>query len=151
VEFPQSGHVTRINNVAANQTISVLESTSSPPALPGDYNQSNNVDTGDYILWRKTLGSSVAPNSGADGSGNGVVDQADYNVWKTHFDMPATSSGAHITTEALGVEPSASERTTHRRVPNVRERDLALAAFDEESMSCGIAISGHRARKIVYG
>src|SRR4029077_9844363 len=60
VEYPKSGQVTRMNNVAANQTITVLESPSSQPALTGDYNQNAKVDGSDYVLWRKTRGSSVA-------------------------------------------------------------------------------------------
>jgi hypothetical protein len=56
-----------------------------PPALPGDYNQDRSVDAADYVLWRRALGTSVAAYSGADGSGNGIVDQADHGVWQAHF------------------------------------------------------------------
>ncbi len=47
----------------------------------GDYNLNGVVDASDYVLWRKTLGTT---NPQADGSGptvgvpNGIVDQADY-------------------------------------------------------------------------
>jgi hypothetical protein len=54
-------------------------------ANEGDYNQNGIVDTADYIVWRMTLGTSVLNGTGADGSGNGVVDQADHDVWKSHF------------------------------------------------------------------
>ncbi len=53
--------------------------------LWGDYNQNGVVDTADYAVWRKTLGTGVAAFSGADGSGNGLVDQADYDLWKSRF------------------------------------------------------------------
>jgi hypothetical protein len=53
-----------------------------PPALPGDYNSNGQVDAADYVVWRKTLGQSVNPYSGADGSGNGRVDALDYSVWR---------------------------------------------------------------------
>jgi hypothetical protein len=31
------------------------------------------------------LNALVAPYTAADGSGNGTIDQADYNVWRAHF------------------------------------------------------------------
>jgi predicted outer membrane repeat protein len=72
--------------------------TLAAPAMPGDYNKSNNVDAADYVLWRKTMGSNVAAYTGADGSGNGVIDQADYDVWKANFgksrSAPTVDSGA---------------------------------------------------------
>ena len=56
----------------------------------------------DYVLWRKTLGSTT--NLEADGSGptagvpNGVVDQSDYTYWRSNFGavgIPSTpGSGA---------------------------------------------------------
>ena len=71
-----------------SHTVSVLLNDghwAAPPALPGDYNQDNHVDAADYILWRMTLGNNVARFSGADGSGNGIVDQDDYGVWRARF------------------------------------------------------------------
>jgi hypothetical protein len=55
---------------------------------PGDYNASGVVDAADYVLWRKTAGSTS--DLRADGSGpssvpDGVVNQLDYNFWKQHF------------------------------------------------------------------
>jgi hypothetical protein len=53
--------------------------------LWGDYNDNGVVDAADYVVWRKTLGAGVAAFSGADGSGNGLVDQADLDVWRSRF------------------------------------------------------------------
>jgi hypothetical protein len=53
--------------------------------LWGDYNQNGVVDAADYVVWRKSLGAGVAAFSGADGSGNGLVDQADFDVWRSRF------------------------------------------------------------------
>ncbi len=59
--------------------------------LTADYNHNGVVDTADYVLWRNTLNQNVTPGSGADGSGNGTVDQADYNLWRANF---GTHSGS---------------------------------------------------------
>ncbi len=66
--------------------------------LPGDYNSNASVDAGDYVVWRKTFGSTNNPQ--ADGSGptvgvpNGVVDQADYTFWRSNFGGVGALSGA---------------------------------------------------------
>ena len=61
--------------------------------LAGDYNHNGVVDMADYVLWRDTLNQNVTPGSGADGNGNGIVDQSDYSVWRANFGT-AAGSGA---------------------------------------------------------
>ena len=51
--------------------------------LAGDYNKNGVVDAADYVIWRDTLGSTV--DLQGDGDGNGVVTQADYFFWKVRF------------------------------------------------------------------
>ena len=51
--------------------------------LPGDYDGNGVVDTADYVVWRMNLGDTTSLV--ADGSGNHVVDQADYDVWRQNF------------------------------------------------------------------
>jgi hypothetical protein len=58
-------------------------------SLPGDYNGDGIVDAADYTVWRGTFGATAASGLAADGSGNGMVDQADYDVWKMHFGQTA--------------------------------------------------------------
>lgn len=50
--------------------------------LPGDFNGDGLVDTADYTVWRDTLGQADA---------SGVVDIDDYNIWKSNLgnSMPA--------------------------------------------------------------
>jgi T5SS/PEP-CTERM-associated repeat protein len=52
--------------------------------IDGDYNQDGIVDAADYTVWRDSLGA-TGPNLAADGDGNGIVDQADYAVWRGSF------------------------------------------------------------------
>ena len=64
------------------------------PALLGSYNNDPEVDAADYVLWRKTLGQFVGMYRGADGSGNGVIDQDDFDVWRAHFGETVLGSGS---------------------------------------------------------
>ena len=65
------------------------------PALPGDYNRDGVVDAADYVVWRKTLGTTGVPAfSGADGDGDTTIDQDDYGVWRAHFGMTVPAPGA---------------------------------------------------------
>ncbi len=52
-------------------------------SLTGDYNGNGIVDAADYTIWKDTLGSMV--DLSADGDGNGTVDAADYTVWANNF------------------------------------------------------------------
>ncbi len=51
-----------------------------PPVLPGDYNNNGVVDAADYTVWRDGLGTTYSA--------------ADYDVWKTHFGDTSPGSGA---------------------------------------------------------
>jgi hypothetical protein len=61
-------------------------------ALAGDYNANGVVDAADYTVWRDTLGSTT--DLAADGDGNTVVDAGDYTVWKSNFGAGAPGSGS---------------------------------------------------------
>ena len=74
----------RYNGFAIPNVVAVVVDNDSVASLAGDYNANSTVDAGDYVLWRKTVGS--VTNHQADGSGltigvpNGTVDQSDYNL-----------------------------------------------------------------------
>jgi hypothetical protein len=51
----------------------------------GDYNRDGVVDAADYTVWRDTLGASVTAGSGADGNFDGLIDNEDYAVWRRLF------------------------------------------------------------------
>ncbi len=62
--------------------------------LPGDYNADGVVDAADYAVWRDTLDSTT--DLRADGDRSGRVDQQDYQLWRTQFGeaSPAPSQGS---------------------------------------------------------
>lgn len=93
----------------------VTTDVGSPGRVPlaGDYNGNGGVDAADYIVWRKTLGSTT--DLRADGSGatpgvpNGVVDQFDYTFWRATFGVSAgTGTGAGGVSSAGGTLAAAS-------------------------------------------
>jgi hypothetical protein len=53
-----------------------------PPALPGDYNDDGMVDAADYTVWRDNLNTSAELPNDET---PGEVTEGDYTVWKTHF------------------------------------------------------------------
>jgi hypothetical protein len=62
--------------------------------LAGDYNRNGLVDAADFVVWREKQGQAVTRFSSADGNGDGTVDTDDYNVWRSHFGQAA--SGTHL-------------------------------------------------------
>ena len=61
-----------------------------PIAASGDYNHNGVVDAADYVVWRKGLGTGFTQN--------------DYNVWRSHFSQTA-SSGSGASAPASVPEP----------------------------------------------
>ena len=53
--------------------------------VAGDYNQNGIVDTADYVMWRNARIRLATPYSGADGNGDGVVNDADFSVWRNNL------------------------------------------------------------------
>jgi hypothetical protein len=79
---------------------------SQPNPLPGDYNFNGVVDAADYVVWRKTSG--ATNDLRADGNTNGIIDQGDYNLWRAHFgQVLAVGSAAEVTGASLGSMSSA--------------------------------------------
>jgi hypothetical protein len=58
-------------------------------AAPGDYNLDGSVNQLDYLQWVAEYGTGPA---NSDGNGDGVVDAADYTVWRDNVPAPATGT-----------------------------------------------------------
>jgi hypothetical protein len=82
-----------------------LQIDSASAFVAGDYNRNGVVDAADYALWRDTLGQSVTAGSGADGDNNGNIEPADYNIWRANFGSPSPAAGTGV---AVVPEPPAA-------------------------------------------
>jgi hypothetical protein len=53
--------------------------------IRGDFDRDGVVDAADYVVWRDSAGSEITSGTGADGNVDGVVNSGDYDVWRDHF------------------------------------------------------------------
>ncbi|HEY4234115.1 MAG TPA: PEP-CTERM sorting domain-containing protein [Lacipirellulaceae bacterium] len=77
------------------------------PAPVGDYNNNGIVDAADYTVWRDHLGQSGATLANRDPSVTGLVKAADYTSWVNHFGNGAGSGAGAINYSVIGYAPSA--------------------------------------------
>ncbi len=63
-------------------------------AVAGDYNGNGVVDAADYTVWRNHLGQTFQLTNEGPGQTPGMVTPEDYSFWKTHFGETASGSGA---------------------------------------------------------
>jgi hypothetical protein len=107
----------------ARMDMGAFEAQPMPGFRYGDYNRNGQVDTADFIVWRRANGQSVSAYSSADGNGDGLVDQTDYLIWRANFGMtlPATAaSGA----AAIGHQSDAPWAVTNPQPSPAAEAEL---------------------------
>lgn len=76
-------------NTSALYTTGILSVVSA--GIPGDYNNNGTVDDGDYVLYRKFIGTTrVLPNDPA----GGTIGPAQYATWRSNFGKPPGSGTA---------------------------------------------------------
>src|SRR4051812_3760871 len=62
-----------------------------PGAIAGDYSGNGVIDAADYAIWRKSVGQATLNNRGTGIIG--TVGQADYDYWRAHFGATAAQVG----------------------------------------------------------
>ncbi|MCI0331832.1 MAG: hypothetical protein L0228_01240, partial [Planctomycetes bacterium] len=73
----------------------VMLSNFSLPVLAGDYNDDGVVDAADYVVWRRSLETSTPLDN--ETASIGINDQADYDAWRANFGASLGSgSGAAV-------------------------------------------------------
>ena len=71
----------------------------------GDYNGDGIVDAADYTVWRDHFGGNGSLLLNRDPANTGSISESDYDAWKSHFGM-SSGGGAGVGTTAVP-EPSA--------------------------------------------
>jgi len=77
-----------------------------PPPLNGDYNNNGVVDAADYTVWRNNLGSMVTLPNDTT---PGSVTPADYGVWKANFGSTAGAGAGAASSSASAVPEPATQ------------------------------------------
>ena len=99
-----------------------VTSLASVDLLPGDYDFDNDVDGADYDKWKATFGSTGELI--ADGNANGIVDVADYTVWRNflgvapaghvHMIVPEPWAATFLVLGILLMVPARSRHSCQR-------------------------------------
>ena len=78
------------------------------PSTQGDYNRNGVVDGADYVVWRSQLSEPVDRYTGADSNGDGDVDNDDYQAWRNNFGTEIEPAAGRGATKAIPEPTSAA-------------------------------------------
>jgi hypothetical protein len=92
-------------------TVSIVDTGSisvmaTPAGVAGDYNGNGVVDAADYVVWRNNLGTSFTLPNEVPGVTPGNVTSDDYNAWRARFGKTASSGTSALVAGAVP-EPSS--------------------------------------------
>jgi hypothetical protein len=76
-----------------------------PVGLPGDYNNNGVVDAADYVLWRYNLGAPAGTLP--NDTVGGVIGQAQYNTWRANFGAHSGAGSGTVRSAAVAEPTSA--------------------------------------------
>jgi hypothetical protein len=74
--------------------------------LLGDYNKNGIVDSADYTVWRNSVHQTGFALA-ADGDASGGIGMDDYHVWRDNYGKTSPTSGGQASAAAVVPEPSA--------------------------------------------
>jgi hypothetical protein len=88
--------------IEANTSIAHLQENVFFVPTAGDFNGDGMVDAADYVVWRGAVGTS---NVWVDADGNGTVGPEDLSLWRANFGVGVPAAGGALLGEVP--EPSA--------------------------------------------
>jgi hypothetical protein len=123
--FPFETITTAANRAAVIDRVFDFFGLEAIPLANADFNDDGIVDAADFTVWRDTLGRSVTPGEFGDADFNGQVEAADYTIWKEQF---GTSPGAGAAAAAaVATEPSTAAASPAFELAVAAEADAARA------------------------
>ncbi|TWT86192.1 hypothetical protein Mal64_39350 [Pseudobythopirellula maris] len=99
LEFLEDGRTVRVRTYSPFHDLQRTDEANNfefhiSPLLKGDYNGDGVVDSADFTVWRDNLGRGGAPWITGDGDGDGVVGMIDYHIWVDAFGSSLADSQA---------------------------------------------------------
>ncbi len=92
--FANAPHVRGVPGAVSGASGLMFEVLVTPVSnLAGDYNQNGMVDAADYTVWRDSVGA-IGNLLAADGNGDFVVNSADELIWRNNFGAIAAAGSA---------------------------------------------------------
>jgi hypothetical protein len=128
------------------------------PPVDGDFNDDSNVNAADYVVWRKFNTMAVPNYALGDGTGDGQVDDDDYDLWVEHYGEVAPGSGGSVANNSFAAAPASSvsfasavqfdptdemtsDSSSSDRAPAAQSaHDEALAGLASSSASTGVQL-----------
>jgi hypothetical protein len=90
-----------------NVTVPVTTIVRTNFAPNADYNHNGVVDAADYVLWRNANGTSVFPGAAPDGNGDGFVNTLDYDFWRSRFGLAGGAGSGGSVSSGEVPEPAS--------------------------------------------
>ncbi|MGL4513968.1 MAG: hypothetical protein ACRCT8_12830 [Lacipirellulaceae bacterium] len=90
-----------------------------------DFNRSGLVDDADYSVWRTGYNSSTATQATGDANGDGVVNAADYTLWKDSVGLSSIPGGITLA-DSPGDQLFIGGRATFRAVDGASSFDVSV-------------------------
>jgi hypothetical protein len=147
----RGGVYSRVVGGAADIGAYELQSIVVPP-LPTDYNRNTVVDAADYVVWRKTRGTTVPLYTGGDGTGDGSVDTHDFDSWRSTFGATAPGAAAVTSLEVsrqFGSQFSDTRQSVFRS-ESIIVRSTGSRSMGEMNLVLAVAGSGRSAETTIY-
>ncbi len=105
------------------------------PQTIGDFGNDGVVGLEDRDVWVGSYGAAVFPGTGADGNGDGIVDAADYTIYRDALDSANSVSSAATTTGEAAASLSESISPEQSVAAMTPTKDAAFADWQQPTVA----------------